>query len=91
MNSDLAYLHAFNMISQVGASTLRALRERFGSYEVAWQASAGEIRVCGLRQPTPDEIIAGRPTIDPQREYEKVLKAELWMIAEDDADYPMLL
>ncbi len=33
MNSDLHYLHAFNMIEQVGAVTLRALRERFGSYE----------------------------------------------------------
>ncbi|MBI3442219.1 MAG: DNA-protecting protein DprA [Candidatus Sungbacteria bacterium] len=92
MNSDLPYLHAFNIISQVGAATLRALRERFGSYEVAWQVSAYEIRACGLRQQdTADAIIAGRPLIDPVQEYEKVLAAGVWMITDTDAGYPPLL
>lgn len=91
-NSDLAYLHAFNMISQVGAATLRVLKQRFGSYERAWQAGADDIRACGLRQQmTTDEILTGRSLIDPRQEYEKVLAAGVWMIAEDDEDYPLLL
>lgn len=91
MNSDLPYLHAFNMIPQVGAATLRTMKQRFGSYERAWRASADEIRECGLREPTRDPILAGRPLIDPHREYEKVLHAGVWMIAEDNENYPPLL
>jgi len=91
MDSDLTYLHAFNLINGVGAASLRALRERFGSYEHAWRVGADEIRQCGLRQPAPNAIIAGRPLIDPQKEYEKVLRAGVWMIADTDPDYPPLL
>lgn len=91
-NSDLTYLHAFNMISQVGAATLRALKERCGSYERAWQAPADEIRACGLRQQmTAEAILAERAKINPEQEYEKVLKAGVWLIAEDDENYPPLL
>lgn len=90
-NSDLAYLHAFNMINGVGAATLRALRAYFGSYERAWQASASQIRACGLREPALEPILAGRPLLDPRKEYEKVLKAGVWMIADTDAGYPALL
>lgn len=91
-NSDLLYLHAFNLINGVGAASLRALRERFGSYEHAWSVSAGEIRACGLREQTAaDAIIANRSAFDPQREYEKVLKAGVWIVTEDDPNYPPLL
>lgn len=91
MNSDIAYLHAFNMIEQVGAATLRALKQGFGSYERAWQARADEIRQCGLREPALDPILAERSRIDPKQEYEKVLKAGVWLIAEDNENYPALL
>ncbi|MBI4225209.1 MAG: DNA-protecting protein DprA [Candidatus Sungbacteria bacterium] len=92
MNSDLPYLHAFNLINGVGAASFRALRERFGSYETAWLAAAGEIRACGLRQQdTADAIIADRPTIHPQQEYEKVLHAGVWLVTDTDESYPLLL
>lgn len=91
MNSDLTYLHAFNMIPQVGTATLRALKEKFGSYETAWQASASQIRACGLREPALEPILARRPLFDPQGEYQKVLAAGVWMIADTDAGYPPLL
>lgn len=92
MNSDLPYLHAFNLINGVGAATLRVLRAYFGSYERGWHAPADELRSSGLRgKEIAGEIIAGRAQINPEREYEKVLKAGVWLIAEDDENYPALL
>lgn len=91
MNPDLPYLHAFNLVNGVGAASLRALKKHFGSYERAWRASVEEIRVCGLREPAPDSIIRERPRLDPQREHEKVLRADVWLIADADAGYPPLL
>lgn len=92
MDSDLPYLHAFNLINGVGAASLRALRAYFGSYECAWGGPTSEIRACRLHNKDIIEaIITERPALNPKQEYEKVLKAGIWMIAEDDPDYPPLL
>lgn len=92
MNSDLPYLHAFNLINGVGAATLRAVKERFGSYAAAWQASGSQIRACGLREHSAtDSILSQRSELDPEKEYEKVLRAGIWIITDADAGYPLLL
>lgn len=92
MNSDLPYLHAFNLINGVGAATLRMLQKHFGSYEHAWHAAAGDIRRCVFHaKDVAEAIIAERPGIDLQQEYKKVLKCGVWMVADTDAGYPLLL
>jgi DNA processing protein len=92
MTADLKYLNALNSIPNIGAVTLRCLKEHFGSYEAAWYASEAELKeVNGLGEVKLRSILWKRPSLNPDRELEKLVRNEIWAITEDDSAYPALL
>ncbi|MDP3771990.1 MAG: DNA-processing protein DprA [bacterium] len=88
---EYSYLHALNLVPQVGQKTLRTLREHFGSFASVWEANAGELAECGIFPPAVAALIEHRPHIDPEKEFAKLAQANIWMIAEDSDVYPELL
>ncbi len=85
------YLHALNLVPQVGQKTLRTVREHFGGFAAAWSASAGELAECGIFPPAVTALIEHRPRIDPEKEFLKLAQANIRMIAEESDAYPALL
>lgn len=85
---DLKYLHAFNCIRGVGAGTLRALKNKFGTFERAWRAEEGALADALSRDSIRNAIRTQRHAINPDRALEQVMRQNIWMIAEDDAMYP---
>lgn len=84
-------LHALNLVPQVGQKTLRTLREHFGGFSAAWDADAGALAECGIFPPAVTALIEHRPHIDPEKEFSKLARENIWMIGENSTAYPELL
>ncbi|MEZ4520462.1 MAG: DNA-processing protein DprA [Thermomicrobiales bacterium] len=90
-DTDLQYWVGFHRISGVGSATLLALKESFGSLQVAWEASAADLRAVGLNQNAASAIAQSRREIDLEREMERIRQAGVRILTIDDPDYPRLL
>lgn len=89
--AELKFLNAFNAIPGVGAVTLRRLKKHFGSYETAWRVQTSAYAAANL-DPHAREAIQDRKTsLDPDREMQKLIRNNIWMIADDDPSYPSSL
>ena len=88
---EIKFLNAFNAVPNVGAVTLRALRDHFGSFEKAWKASTHAFNIGGVDAPARDAIAAGKKNIDPDRAMQKLIKGNIWIITDDDPAFPPLL
>lgn len=89
--NELKFLNAFNSIHGVGPATLRLLKTRFESYEHAWHTDEGALRQAGLEAHTAQLIGAKRPSLNPNKELEKLVREGIWLITDEDARYPALL
>ena len=85
---DLKYLHALNSIPGVGLATLRALKNNLGNFETAWAAGEEALRSSGVRTQELQAILWKRPSIHPDREMEKLIRENVWLVTEDDEKYP---
>lgn len=90
-NTDLKFLNAFNSIPNVGAVTLRALKNKFGSYGAAWQANSTELETLGLREDALRAILWKKPSLHPDQEMAKLVRENIWLITAEDPDFPPLL
>lgn len=92
MVTERAYWLAWSKVKNVGPVSIKRLWEHFGSLEVAWRASAGDLlAVDGIGLLIAEGITAQRPKLNPEAllaQHEKENKA-FWTPA--DADYPALL
>lgn len=91
MNVDLKFLNAFNSIPGVGPVTLRSLKNHFGSFQTAWAASESALKEVNLNEPTQQAILWKRPSLNPDREMQKLIKEKIWLISDRDEDYPEIL
>lgn len=91
MQKDTKYLHAFALIPSVTGKTLRALAGYFPSFEDAWRADEGMLKNAGLDEKAITAISWKRPSLDPDREMETLVRKSIWLIRETDSDYPLLL
>ena len=66
------YWVGFNVVRGIGPTRLRALLDYFGDVERAWHASAGELRSAGLDRRSLENLLAARPTLDLDRELERI-------------------
>lgn len=92
MNDDRPYWVAWAQMKRVGSVLMRRLRDRFGSLEVAWNASERELlQVEGFGRLTVSEILKQRSQLDPAQFYERHLaeNPQFWTLG--DGDYPRLL
>lgn len=91
-NRELMYLHGFNLLSGVGAVSLRAVKEHFGTYEQAWRASDGEyVAVTGLKPQYRHALLEHRRSTRPEEQFEKLLKSGIWIIGDFHDNYPDML
>src|SRR5687768_7515222 len=88
---DVKYWVAFSRISRIGSVRAGRLQEHFGSMEVAWRASASELRAAGLDQGTVTNILSARESISPDAEMEALRRAGVKAYAWTDDAYPVRL
>lgn len=91
MQKDTKYLHALASIPSVTGKILRTLAAYFPSFEEAWRADEGMLRNAGLDEKAITTISWKRPSLDPDREMETLVRKNIWLIRETDSDYPLLL
>ncbi len=88
MSSDLKFLHAFNSIPGIGPASLRALKKHFAAYEEAWRAGESAFVEACLDPRAIQAILWKRPSLHPDKELEKLIRENMWVITEEDPAYP---
>ncbi|MBI2055863.1 MAG: DNA-protecting protein DprA [Candidatus Sungbacteria bacterium] len=88
MTTDIKFLHAFNTIPGIGPATLRTLKSYFGSFEAAWHATPSGLKEA-LSEARAERIIAWKkPSLNPDKEMESLIRAQISFIHENDPQYP---
>jgi len=87
----MKYLNALNKISGVGPQKFKLLLNFFSSPEEIWRAEAKEFRAAKIGEALTEKVIAERPAIDPDAEWEKMKKENIQMITLPGPSYPRLL
>ncbi len=85
---DLKFLNVLNSIPGIGPVTLRSLKNHFGSFETAWRAPETDLAASGIRKLELQTILWKRPSLHPDREMEKLIRGNIWLISEDDENFP---
>ncbi len=86
--SDLKYWLGFNIVKGIGAAKLQALRDHFGSMEIAWRTDSAELKRIGLDKRTIASFLTTRTELDLDGEMEKLQKMGVDLICWDSAEYP---
>lgn len=92
MSDERVYWLGWSQISGIGPIALQRLQEKFGSLEVAWQASALELgAIEGFGKQSIEKIINQRSQINPAQLFQnhRDKNPNFWTPADDD--YPRLL
>lgn len=86
---DRAFWVAFRLAGVTSVSRWSDLRDRFGSAEVAWQASEAQLRaVLGNREKMLTGLVAARTRIDPLEAYAGLVRSGIELLTMFDAGYP---
>ncbi|MEK7541410.1 MAG: DNA-processing protein DprA [Patescibacteria group bacterium] len=88
---EILFLNAFNAIPGVGAVTIRALKNHFGSYEAAWRRETSAYAAVPLDPQARGALEQRKHSVDPERAMRDVTRAGLWIMTDDDPAYPRLL
>lgn len=88
MSHDLKFLNALNSIPGIGPATLRTLKGHFENYENAWRAEEGALNEAGLSNSAIQKILWKRPSLNPDRELQKLAKEDIALVNEEDEKYP---
>jgi DNA processing protein len=91
LNTDIKYWVGFNNIPGIGRVRLGQLESYFGSLELAWKASPGEIKRAGLDSVALRAIGQWRDKISPDAEMEKLERYKVKVLTCNDKDYPKRL
>ncbi len=89
--NDLKYWVAVSRNPKIGATRLVKLFNFFHSMEEAWQASFSELRRAGLDENIIHDFLAQKMTINPDAEWEKLVKENINVLTINDPKYPKLL
>ncbi len=85
---DTRYWIGFNRVVGIGPAKLRALLDHFGDLEMAWHASASDLRAAGLDRRALEYLLAARAAMDLDAELERVHRLGARVLTWDDAEYP---
>jgi DNA processing protein len=87
-----AIIHALSLIPGIGNKTLRDLVAHFGDPIKIWEANKKSLlEIKGLGEKTVALIIAGRDSLSPEKEWEKVVSQNVNILTFTDTNYPRLL
>lgn len=88
----IAYWIAINRVLGIGPANFRLLLHYFqDDLTQAWRADSRELARAGLQQRTIDAFLAQRKEIEPERELDRLEKAQVNVLTWRDAAYPPLL
>lgn len=87
----MKYLNALNKISGVGPKTIANLTAFLGNSENAWKAPLKDLTLSGIGNKLAQKIAAEREKINPDKEWGKLAKEGIEVLALDDSRYPELL
>lgn len=87
----MKYLNALNKIDGLGCKKLKMLMNFFGSAEKVWKASFAELKESGIGESVTEKVVAARPNIDPDKEWETMKKENVLAFTIQDDEYPVLL
>ena len=79
---------AFSRLPRIGSVRAGRLLAYFGSMEAAWRAGAQELRDAGLDQATVSSIVAGRESVSPDGEMDRLQRAGVQALTWEDDAYP---
>jgi len=92
MTSSSALLYTLTLIPGIGNKTLRELLTFFGSVENLWEADASSLsQISGIGSKTLSAILHTRETLDPEKEWRKILDQGIQIVTFLDDTYPSLL
>jgi DNA processing protein len=91
MNKEHIYFNAFNQVGQIGSVRFRKLLNHFPDMETAWRAPMGEYLRAGLEEPIVQKILEIKTQIEPEAEFEKLLKKAVTLLTYPEESYPKLL
>lgn len=91
MIDDTKYYNAFNLTGEIGPARFKKLSFYFHNLENAWNATSIELQQSGFDEKLANKIIGLRSAISPNREWEKLAKEQISVVAIKDANYPKLL
>ncbi|MDD5397129.1 MAG: DNA-processing protein DprA [Candidatus Moranbacteria bacterium] len=87
----MKYFNALNKIDGLGRKGLKMLANHFENSQQIWQASHALLVAAGVRKDVADKVVAARPLIDPEIEWEKVQQENIVVATINDPEYPSLL
>lgn len=90
-NSDLIYWNALALFPKFEAKRLKKISSYFNLMQKAWQAPTAEFIKAGLEEKLAQEFIDWRAKINPEKEWEKLLKEKIKILTINDDNYPKLL
>ncbi len=70
---------------------MRILKKHFGSLAEAWRAGSADLQNSGLEQSALSGIAWKKSSLHPDREMEKLVKENIWLINEEDEKFPSSL
>ncbi|WP_299024645.1 DNA-processing protein DprA [uncultured Thermanaerothrix sp.] len=85
------YWVAFNHVRGIGAVRMRALLERFGTLERAWQAPPEALRAAGIPSRLIEAILEARQRLRLEEIEDALTQQQIRVITWEDEDYPFLL
>lgn len=86
------FIHILNTIPGVGYGSLLKLWNYFRNWEYAWQKGIKhEYIQAGLSEQFAEKIILLRHQRNPDEEYQKLARQKIIFIAQNSAEYPVLL
>lgn len=91
MNNDFKYWVALSKTGVIGAVRFKKLYTYFPDMEKAYRASFNELMQAGVEKNIVDDLMAKRKNINPEEEYEKLIKENVKVITIKDKSYPKLL
>lgn len=87
----MQYLNALNKIPGIGSQKINLLLDFFGEPKNVWRASIEELKASSVGEKLAEKIAACRTEINPEVEWEKILRYNIRIITLGDNDYPKLL
>lgn len=86
-----AYYNIFNFIPSIGPIRFNKLIQHFPSLEAAWGADIMELRRANIEDNVIKQIKEYQKNINPEKEWEKIIKENVVVITKKHPQYPKLL
>lgn len=73
---------------QIGPMRLRKLQAHFPSMQAAWEADFSGLKAAGIEEKVAEKMVATKKNIDPEAEWEKVIRENITVVTQSDEAYP---